>query len=364
MSNFAYVFSIGSHTFRTPWNEYFYIISSMKSYTKRQLHKSRGIKTWYLREYEDGKTRYVSLKTSSAKTAQEIVDRMNAARFFPGTVVSELDSLGHGIVTADLEFLKQKEATLGSAGSLQRYQNDIANIEKYCSEHRIDNLEDWNSRKAQEFTNDLSRDFGPVKTLRLVAMASQIFKWAMHNYDLNLKNPFQGVEKPKKPKRAPEFWTPEEIDILLDHAPTKEMRLCWAFMAFAGLRRSEAISMRPSSIQNGKLRVIGKGNKEDFVPIADRLQSEIDLAGGIYTNSYAFRYVCEALKKVAKQVHVSGKKSNPHKFRHSFGSNLLRAGVGPKQVQNLMRHETIEMTMNVYGHLMHEDLKKAVEVIK
>lgn len=56
---------------------------------------------------------------------------------------------------------------------------------------------------------------------------------------------FRDVAFPKVPKRAKAFWTPEEIDRILDNAPTPEFRLFWSLMAFAGLRHAEACSFGP-----------------------------------------------------------------------------------------------------------------------
>ncbi|WP_083564638.1 tyrosine-type recombinase/integrase [Fibrobacter sp. UWOV1] len=49
-----------------------------------------------------------------------------------------------------------------------------------------------------------------------------------------------------------------------------------------------------------------------------------------------------------------------HKWRHSFASNLIRSGVGPKIVQQLMRHEDVRQTLDTYSHLLQDDLEKAL----
>jgi len=51
-----------------------------------------------------------------------------------------------------------------------------------------------------------------------------------------------------------------------------------------------------------------------------------------------------------------------HRFRHSFASNLLRAGRSIKAVQLLMRHENVTLTLNIYGHLLPSDLEEAAEL--
>lgn len=52
-----------------------------------------------------------------------------------------------------------------------------------------------------------------------------------------------------------------------------------------------------------------------------------------------------------------------HRFRHSFASNLIRAGANVKVVQKLMRHATVQMTLNAYAHLLGDDLESGIGLL-
>lgn len=52
-----------------------------------------------------------------------------------------------------------------------------------------------------------------------------------------------------------------------------------------------------------------------------------------------------------------------HALRHTFISNLARAGVHPRNAQALARHSTIDLTMNVYTHIAMEDLVSDIEAM-
>ena len=52
-----------------------------------------------------------------------------------------------------------------------------------------------------------------------------------------------------------------------------------------------------------------------------------------------------------------------HKLRHSFASELLRNGVNPRTVQELMRHAAIDTLFKHYAHVLRSDLAEAVERI-
>ena len=50
-----------------------------------------------------------------------------------------------------------------------------------------------------------------------------------------------------------------------------------------------------------------------------------------------------------------------HSLRHTFGTMLAKRGVHPKVAQDLMRHSTINLTMNLYTHTILDDRAKATE---
>ena len=50
----------------------------------------------------------------------------------------------------------------------------------------------------------------------------------------------------------------------------------------------------------------------------------------------------------------------PHVCRHTYCTNMIKAGVNPKTVQVLMGHAGIEITMDIYAHLQLEDVVKEV----
>ena len=57
-------------------------------------------------------------------------------------------------------------------------------------------------------------------------------------------------------------------------------------------------------------------------------------------------------------------KANPHKFRHSFASNLLRNGANVVAVSKLMRHFSPTITLNTYSHIIPDDLGKTLNLLE
>lgn len=170
------------------------------------------------------------------------------------------------------------------------------------------------------------------------------------------------VPKKKMVKKDfPFFWTVEQVNAILDNSPNPEHRVTWALMAFAGLRKDEAARIGDGDIHDGYIHIIGKGNKMARIPVSRRLSSELERFGKPLPH---LRSRSLTVKKAAKYAGIDfqGEATN-HRFRHSFASNLIRAGADIKSVQLLMRHENVEITLNTYSHLLGEDLEKAVDKI-
>ena len=160
----------------------------------------------------------------------------------------------------------------------------------------------------------------------------------------------------------------EQVDRILDAAPSPSFRLFWALMAFAGLRHAEACAFGPESLTgDGRLHVIGKGGKEAFLPVSGRLGNEISRFGKLSAGMFQapeFRY-SRSNVRLRDAVRDAGAPCdgavNNHRFRHSFASNLIRAGVNIKAVQQLMRHENVQITLDTYSHLLQDDLRAAAD---
>lgn len=339
----------------------------MKSYTKRQLHKARGIKTWYLRTYEDGRTTYTSLKTSNSKIAQEIVDRMNASRFFPEMAPRQSFNSGRTeIVKAANKYLDNVSKI--TPKSYVVYKNASDTFLAFCAKESVDYVEDIGKSVAIRYVEYLSGMGMKSNTIRLkVVVATSIVKNACERAGVDFINPFNGVKLPKIVRTVKDFWVTDEVNTIIANAPAPSYRMLWSFMGYAGLRIHEAMNVKESDIVDGTLRVMGKGDKYAVLPISSVLESEIELyrkSGGTFGEDMKIgeqRSNIELLKTVKRAGVNKGSWCSNHKLRHSFASNLARNGCPEKIAQTLMRHASISMTMEVYTHVLPEDVKKWAE---
>ena len=323
-----------------------------------QRNKSKGVLTWYARVPDPsrpGAVHYFSLGTSSKAEAKALLQARIRDGSFDERTAEKPMTLGEAVE----RYEKFQRAKGVKSGSIEVFLNALKAFgplygrplqEIRNSELSEAFLAENDSKNATTYNNN--------KTI-----ASSFFNFVVNVLEALPGNPVaKAIPRRKRVKPVRHFWTADQVDRMVCMAPNPETRLAWAFMAFAGLRKSEAVSMRPEKIHDGYIHLVGKGDKPAKLPLCPRLRREIErfeAAGGNWEKLHCNEY---SLTRIAAQAFPDGfpGKAHAHRFRHSFGSNLIRAGVNIKVVQTLMRHESIQMTLDIYGHIMDSDAEDAI----
>ncbi|MEW6898709.1 tyrosine-type recombinase/integrase [Trueperella pyogenes] len=191
----------------------------------------------------------------------------------------------------------------------------------------------------------------PSQTTRWSYFSSlrSLFIWMEHTGRL-MPNPLMGIPIPKRPKYRPRPLALEHIEFVLSQKLRKKTR-CMILLAFnCGLRVSEIAKVRGQDYDRTArtLTVEGKGGRLAVIPVNDALASFFDdmprsgywfpshIGGHIRSRSVGDRIVYTFRRY--------GITMTSHQLRHSFGTELLRAGVDIRVTQELMRHESIQTT--------------------
>ena len=191
-------------------------------------------------------------------------------------------------------------------------------------------------------------------------------------------NPCVGIRAPKKDKRLPKALSPDEISQLLEteEADEKGIRdqamfeLCYS----SGLRLSElaSVTMRELDLDDGTIRVTGKGNKTRIVPVGKKANTAIrrwiqvrknlnkPISNLLFPNKnnqpLSSRTIQYRLTQWTKKQGL-GQNVHPHMLRHSFASHLLQSSGDLRAVQEMLGHASISTTQ-VYTHLDWQHLAK------
>ncbi len=270
------------------------------------------------------------------------------------------------------------------------YTNDINQFQSYLvSEFQVENILDTQFQMLRSWIVHLIDLQDSVATInRKISCLKSFFKFCLKNEWVQV-NPTAKLTRPKMPKRIPkqvEFTKLMDLkDILEEQSQNHEFenyRDYCMFMTFysCGLRRSELISLKWSDIDFTKkeLKILGKGNKERFVPLHSEMKTILMIYQEILNNesfenqedkkfvfltdtgekmypNFVYRKIKNYLNKVTTQTGLS-----PHSLRHSFATHLLNEGAELNAVKELLGHSSLAATQ-VYTSSSIERLKKIHE---
>ena len=195
------------------------------------------------------------------------------------------------------------------------------------------------------------------------------------------RNPTLKIIAPKIPKRLPNYVLENQIEKLFDTISINDFteirnRLILELFYVTGIRRIELINLKDTDIDfsNAMVKVLGKGNKERFVPItediAGKLNNWIELRNDHFKNGLIEDnlFVTQKGKKLyPKAIYnivksylstvTTAEKKSPHVLRHSFATHLMNRGADLNAVKELLGHSSLAATQ-VYTHNSIEKLKE------
>ena len=202
-------------------------------------------------------------------------------------------------------------------------------------------------------------------------------------------NPADQVRAPAQTRARTDSYTDEEAARILTSAAQDESirgRFDHALLAtlrYTGLRQHELVSLRADQVdlQAHRIRLVGKGAKQRVVRIPTALvdvlcvylaevRPHLPASAFLFANPnaprssgeygrIAPRCVNDITWKYGRAAGVAGR-HNPHKWRHTYATGLLRAGTDLHVIQRLLGHSSIATTVR-YLHLDDDDLGDAVE---
>lgn len=194
-------------------------------------------------------------------------------------------------------------------------------------------------------------------------------------------NPCEGVDSPKMGRYLPAVLSVEEVSLIMDSVDLssrtgKRDRAILEVLYGCGLRVSECAGLRISDvfIDEGYVRVTGKGDKERIVPmgepaadalksyLADRPVPEPEYDDFMFLNKFGKPLSrISIFNMVKRQAVIAGirKEISPHTFRHSFATHLIENGADLRVVQEMLGHESI-LTTEIYTHIDSKTWKKSI----
>lgn len=201
------------------------------------------------------------------------------------------------------------------------------------------------------------------------------------------ENPCDRVDMPKLGVYLPSVLSVQEVEAVINSIDRSDWigsrdKAILEVLYGCGLRVSEAVGLRISGLylDEGFIRIIGKGNKERLIPLGDMacnaVRAYLDVRPQpadpqsddlLFLNRFGMSFSRVSMfKLIKKQALIAGisKEISPHTFRHSFATHLVENGADLRVVQEMLGHESITTT-EIYTHIeaatWQKDIREKIE---
>ena len=270
-----------------------------------------------------------------------------------------------------------------SPNTLQAYMDDAVKLLDYLDDCGIElstvTLDDLHGFAAA--LGDIG--IAPRSQARIISGIKSLFKYLCLDGYLEC-DPSELLEAPKMGRHLPDVLSVEEIDSIIAQIDLSQReghrnRAMIETMYSCGLRVSELCSLRMEDLflDEGFIRVTGKGSKQRLVPISGRAVKEIrnylsdrchvEIKSG--AEPYLFLslrrgrplsrvMVFDIVKDLTAKAGIK-KTVSPHTFRHSFATHLLEGGANLRAIQCMLGHEKISTT-EIYTHIDRSRLRDEI----
>lgn len=248
------------------------------------------------------------------------------------------------------------------------YEKDLLQFLEF-SELEKSNISEVNNQLIRGWiVSLLEDDYTATSVNRKISTLRTFFKWLLKE-GLIQTDPMKSIAGPKVKKSLPSFAQQRELtNEILEPIFTNDFegvrdRLMFEILYQTGIRSSELIQLRVNDVQNEKIKVLGKRNKERFIPIDkglfELIKSYIELRNKMGFQS-DFLIVLKSGKKlypkfVYRKINdylgkVTGlSKKSPHVLRHTFATHMLNNGAELEVLKDILGHANLSATQ-VYTH--------------
>ena len=265
--------------------------------------------------------------------------------------------------------------------TLAAYRRDLTAFGTWLEKERAHALDaavagDMEAYLAWRF----ARHTQPRSAARYTSALKRFYRYLLRE-NLIAADPSLNLDSPKLPRSLPKTLTEAEVERLLDSANAETPlslrdRAMLETLYATGLRVSELVGLKLTAVNlnDGVLRVTGKGNKDRLVPLGEEAVAwlrryladarpslmEKNLSDAVFVTArggamtrQAFWYL---LKRRARAAGIE-RPLSPHTLRHAFATHLLNHGADLRVVQMLLGHSDISTTQ-IYTHVARERLKQ------
>lgn len=270
-----------------------------------------------------------------------------------------------------------------SPNSVNAYLDDVAKLSRYLDEHNIPVLSATLDDLSLFIQYLHSLGLSATSQARIISGIRAFYKY-LRLEKLVDNDPSRLLDLPRLARKLPDVLNIEEINAIiagidLSEPEGERNKAIIETLYSCGLRVSECTDLKISNLflNDGFIRVIGKGNKERLVPVGSvaikaitqyiqYTRVHIPVKKGqedfVFLNrrgsKLSRQMIFLMLKKYARLAGIK-KEISPHTLRHSFATHLIDGGADLRAIQEMLGHASITTT-EIYTHLDRQFLHDTI----
>jgi integrase/recombinase XerD len=274
-----------------------------------------------------------------------------------------------------------------SKHSFEAYIRDVGKFVSFTEANGYESLnpEKVELKHLEEFLGWINKTgLSTTSQARIVSGIRAFYKYLLIEDIIN-HDPTELLEAPKTGRKLPDTLSKVEVERIINaidlSKPEGERNKAIIETLYGcGLRVSELTNLKISNLHfdMGFIKVVGKGNKERWVPVGRQAISQIinyldykrplieEKKGSediLFLNRRGNKLsrvmIFHIIRDLAERAGIR-KTISPHTMRHSFATHLVEGGADLRAVQEMLGHESINTT-EIYTHLDRRFLKETIE---
>lgn len=298
-----------------------------------------------------------------------------------GYQFSNTGAISPQILRRYMQYLRLERSYTGN--TLDAYVRDLQKLLNYYADTGID-FRHVTLEQLDRFAG-LLQELGvqPRSVARILSGVRSFYRFLVLEREVET-DPTELLENPQIGKHLPEVLSIQEIDDIeqvIDRSKPQGVRdvAIIEMLYSCGLRISELCNLKMSELflEEGYIRVHGKGRKERLVPIGgqaiEKLRQWFVVRVTVKAKPGHEDYVFISTKRGTKLSRITlfvyikdyarragiQKNISPHTFRHSFATHLLEGGANLRAIQAMLGHEDISTT-EIYMHIDRSHLREEI----
>ena len=260
------------------------------------------------------------------------------------------------------------------------YKNDLISFRDFCeTEYSQENLVEVHYSQIRSWIVSLvDLEISNRSINRKISSLKSFYKFLQKTHQIE-ENPLSKHKALKVAKKVQVPFSEKEINAVISNISSKNdfvsvrNKLIVELFYSTGIRRTELVNIKQRNISfsDRTIKVLGKRNKERFVPLLqsviktlkEYLELKKEFSEGIEDlfitekgnkiyETLVYRVINSYFSRVSSKV-----KKSPHILRHSFATHLLNEGADLNSVKELLGHSSLASTQ-VYTHSSLSEIKK------